>query len=67
MTTAAMLGVDTCPLEGIDAAAYDEALGLADSGYATCVACVLGYRSDGDKYASRPKARYPADEVIEVR
>ncbi len=27
MTTAALLGVDTCPMEGIDPAKFDEVLG----------------------------------------
>ncbi|MEI7928411.1 MAG: NAD(P)H-dependent oxidoreductase, partial [Verrucomicrobiales bacterium] len=45
MTAAAMLGIDTCPMEGLDASAYDEILGLKESGYATAVACAVGYRS----------------------
>jgi nitroreductase len=65
MTTAAMLGIDTCPLEGIDPAAYDRALGLENSGYATVVACALGYRDPADKYAAAPKARFDRSRVIE--
>ncbi|NBU31296.1 MAG: hypothetical protein EBS41_07370 [Actinobacteria bacterium] len=38
MTAAALLGVDTCPMEGIDRAKYDEVLGLAGSDYTTVVA-----------------------------
>lgn len=64
MTCAALLGIDACPMEGIDPAAYDELLGLAGSDYATVVACPLGYRAGDDKYASLPKVRYPAGEVI---
>lgn len=67
MASAAAIGIDTCPLEGIDAAAYDKILGLADSGYATAVACAIGYRSSDDKYAEMPKARFPITEVIEHR
>lgn len=65
MTTAAMLGIDTCPLEGINPAAYDRILGLENSGYATVVACALGYRSNSDKYAEFPKARFDHSRVIE--
>ena len=65
MTTAAMLNIDTCPLEGIDPAAYDRALGLENSGYATVVACALGYRDAADKYASTLKARFDRSRVIE--
>ncbi len=64
MTSAALLGIDTCPLEGISATAYDQILGLETSGYRTRVACALGYRSDQDKYASAPKARFPLDRVV---
>lgn len=64
MTTAAMLGIDSCPLEGLDPAGYDRELGLSGSGHATAVACALGYRSPHDKYASFPKIRYEKGEVL---
>jgi nitroreductase len=64
MAAAAVIGVDTCPLEGIDPSKYDELLGLAGSGWATQMAIAAGYRSTEDKYATTPKVRFPADEVI---
>lgn len=64
MTAAAALGVDTCPMEGLEPAKYDEILGLNGTGYGTAVACAVGYRAADDKYASLPKVRYPASEVI---
>jgi hypothetical protein len=64
MTSAAVLGVDTCAIEGLDAGKYDEILGLAGSGYQTVVACAAGYRSSEDKYASLAKIRFPAARVI---
>ena len=67
MTAAAMLGIDTCPMEGMEPAGYDEELGLTGSGYATAVACAVGYRSPEDKYAGAPKARFAHTEVIEHR
>ena len=67
MTSAALLGVDTCPMEGIDPSKYDEILGLKDSGYATCVGCAAGYRLETDKYAQLAKVRYTAQQVIEHR
>lgn len=67
MTSAAVLRIDSCPLEGIDPVAYDEILGLSESGYATSVGCALGYRSPDDASATRPKARFARDEVIEFR
>ena len=67
MTAAAAMGVDTCPMEGVDMAAYDELLGLKDTRYATLCACAVGYRADDDKYAGAPKVRYALDEIIEHR
>lgn len=64
MTAAALLGIDTCPMEGIDPAKYDELLELPARGYRTVVACAAGYRAAGDKYAAAPKVRFPADELI---
>ncbi len=67
MTAAAVLGVDTCPMEGLVPAQYDEILGLEGSGWATLCACPAGYRAADDKYAEVPKVRFPREEVIEHR
>jgi nitroreductase len=64
MACAALLGVDTCPMEGIDPEKYDEILGLAGSGYATVVACAAGYRLPDDKYATLPKVRFKPEDVL---
>jgi nitroreductase len=64
MAAAAVLGIDTCPMEGLSAAGYDHLLGLEGSGYATVVACALGYRAADDKYAEMPKARFERSRVI---
>lgn len=64
MTAAALFGVDTCPMEGIDRAKYDEVLGLTGTDFTTTVACPAGYRSADDKYASAPKVRFKAAHVI---
>jgi nitroreductase len=64
MTSAAVLGIDTCPLEGIDPAGYDRVLGLEETDYATVVACAAGYRAEDDRYASMPKARFTRESVI---
>ncbi len=65
MTCAAVLGVDACPMEGLNPAEYDRVLGLNGSGYATVVACALGYRAASDKYASLPKVRYETNELVQ--
>ena len=67
MTAAALLGVDTCPMEGLDPAKYDQILGLEGSGWATLCACPAGYRSANDKYAQLPKVRFKAADLVEHR
>jgi nitroreductase len=67
MTAAALLGVDTCPMEGIDRAKFDELLDLDVATWTTVVACAAGYRSATDKYATTPKVRFALDEVFETR
>ena len=64
MTAAAAIGVDTCPMEGIDPPKYDEILGLGGSGYPTIVACAAGYRAEADKYQRSPKVRFPLEDVV---
>jgi nitroreductase len=65
LTAAALLGVDTTPIEGFSPAEYDRVLGLEDSAYRSCVVAVAGYHSAEDKYASLAKVRYPDSELIE--
>ncbi len=64
LTAAALLGVDACPMEGLVPAEFDQVLGLSGQGYSTVVACALGYRADGDKYASLPKVRFDRTNLI---
>jgi len=56
--------VDACPMEGLVPAEYDRILNLAGTGYATVVACALGYRAAADRYASLAKVRYDATELV---
>jgi len=65
MTSAALLGIDTCPMEGIEPAKYDRVLGLPEKGWATVVACAAGYRAEDDKYAHLAKVRFDSSEIIE--
>lgn len=64
MTAAAVMGIDTCPMEGLDPVAYDRILDLPAQGYTTVVACVLGHRSEDDAAAGQLKARFARDEVV---
>lgn len=67
MSSAAMLGIDACPMEGISPKEYDHILGLENSGYLTTVGCAMGYRSANDKYAELPKVRYPSKKILQSK
>jgi len=64
LTSAAMLGIDACPMEGIEPPKYDEILGLDALGLTSVVAAPAGYRAANDKYAALKKVRFPKEEVI---
>jgi nitroreductase len=64
MTAAAAMGIDTCPMEGLDPAKYDAILDLPAQGFATVVAAAAGYRSADDANATLAKVRFPDGEVV---
>ena len=64
---AAMLGIDACPMEGIEPAQYDEILGLTAQGYTALCVATAGFRAADDAYAQAKKVRYAKAEVIEHR
>lgn len=65
MTAAALLGVDCCPMEGIQTDQYDRLLGLDGSGYRSVVGCALGYRDPTDTNATLKKVRFSSSEVLQ--
>lgn len=64
LQAAATLGIDACPMEGIDPAAIDAALDLPAKGLRCVVLCALGYSSGDDFNAKLPKSRLPAEVVF---
>jgi nitroreductase len=64
LTSAALLGVDACPMEGIEAAKYNEILGLGKQGLSAVVAAAAGYRAATDKYSLAKKVRFARDQVV---
>ncbi len=64
LSAAAMLGIDACPMEGIDSAKYDEMLNLKGTGYTTTVVATAGYRADDDMFAKMAKVRFAENDVI---
>ncbi len=67
MLAAALLGVDTCPMEGFLPDKYDGILDLSTQGLTTAVLCPAGYRADTDRFAAAPKVRWVSEDVIEHR
>jgi len=64
LTSAALLGIDACPMEGIEPAKYDEILDLDKQGLRTVVVAAAGYRAAADNYATLKKVRFPKEEVL---
>lgn len=65
LTSAAVLGVDACPMEGIDPAEYDRILGLLGQGYTALCVAAAGYRAQSDDYAKVAKVRFDLPEVVQ--
>lgn len=65
METAALLNVDTCPMEGFDPNQIDEILGLKAKNLHATTILAVGYRGD-DHYANLPKTRRAFEEVVEM-
>jgi len=64
LASAAVLGVDACPMEGFDPKAYDEILGLSKEGFLPVVLATAGYRSSEDGFAAMAKVRFSDTDVI---
>ena len=64
MTSAAVLDIDACPMEGITPPEFDQILGLEGSGFTTTLACPMGYRCEEDKYSTLAKVRYAKADII---
>jgi nitroreductase len=67
MTCAALVGADTCPIEGFAPGEYDRILKLGDTPYRSSVVCACGTRSSDDKHAKLAKVRFPLEELVERR
>jgi nitroreductase len=64
LTSTALLGIDACPMEGIEPAKYDEILGFDALGLGTVVVATAGYRAATDKSAALKKVRFAKSEVL---
>ncbi len=67
IASAALMGVDACPMEGFLPEKYDEILGLKAKGLGSVVIATAGYRSTEDAYAGAAKVRFdPKDVIVRV-
>lgn len=67
MTTAAMLDVDTTPLEGFDPAELDKILGLREKGLRSAVMLAVGHRDEANDWNfNQKKVRKPLNELLTV-
>lgn len=64
LNSAALLGIDACPMEGIEPEKYDDILGLNKQGLSAVVVAAAGYRVAHDSYASLKKVRFPKEQVL---
>ncbi len=67
MNTAALMEIDTLPMEGLVPPEYDKILGLTGSGWKTVAAVACGYRADDDKYQNLKKVRFDLKDILETR
>jgi nitroreductase len=64
LTSAALMGIDVCPMAGFEPERYDAILELNKQGLSAVVIAAAGYRGENDKYASLKKVRFPREGVL---
>jgi nitroreductase len=65
LETAALLKIDSVPMEGLDPVAYDKILNLGGTGWTTAMTVALGYRAQDDQYQHAKKVRFSEKDLIE--
>lgn len=66
MAACAELKIDSTPMEGFDASAYNKILELEDKGLQASVVLAVGYRSDDDATQHAKKIRKSIDNLFEL-
>jgi nitroreductase len=64
LTSAAALGIDACPMEGLSPQQYEEILGIKGGEWKVLCALAAGYRHAEDGYAKAAKVRFPVESII---
>jgi len=66
MAACAELKIDSTPMEGFEADAYNEILGLSEKGLKADVVLAVGYRSDEDETQHGAKVRKSIENLFET-
>ncbi|MEB8347281.1 NAD(P)H-dependent oxidoreductase [Flavobacteriaceae bacterium KMM 6898] len=64
LSAAAINKIDACPMEGFDAAQFNDILGLTGQGLNTAVLVAVGYRSEEDETQHYKKVRKSKENLI---
>jgi nitroreductase len=64
--TAALMEIDTCPMEGFENKKFDEILGLEAMGVNSVVLCTIGRRKDDDRASKRAKSRFEKEDIVHI-
>ncbi|HIP48583.1 MAG TPA: NAD(P)H-dependent oxidoreductase [Lutibacter sp.] len=64
LAAAGELQIDACPMEGFEAAKYDEILGLKEKGLKATVIAAVGYRSPEDQTQFAKKVRKSKEDLF---
>lgn len=66
MSVLSRLRIDSCAVWGFNPEKYDEILWLKEKWLSSVVVLPIWYRDESDKYISKPKIRFPKEQVFEV-
>jgi nitroreductase len=64
LETAAIENIDACPMEGFNAARFDEILGLEDKNLKSVVIATVGFRAEDDNYQFYKKVRHAKSDMF---
>ncbi len=64
LNVCAVIGVDSCPMEGFDANAYDEILNLKETDFTTSLVLPVGFRHEEDFMSQLKKVRMEESKIV---
>lgn len=67
LTSCALLGIDSCPMEGFITEKYNSVLNLTDDGLEAVLAIPIGYSAPEDSYKSMKKVRRSKNDFVIVK